>query len=704
MLHKYLKKGNTIVPYKTLPLNLHGACIFNGGIYNEIEKGYVCNTPAILRRIELIHMHGEKAINGAVGNKSDRPKSVPLITKSTKGFDYNPDQMGIISKLTSVSNNLLINDSTLASLSIIVNAFPGTGKTTTMTALLETLAIAFPDLAILVSSHTNNSVNELVSRMTKHYDNVNSSTLAKIAYSAVSKKMGSAWKRSFSKEDSFKSLSEMFERESNLKRDPNENKIYYVMLYNNIQVKKSKKGNLYVDGMYYKLYKKIIELYQGYNLGFDGVKVTYPFQEAYSIVMTHKDAIFKGFKIFSSDEETDEDLSEMFGELSSNSNDIDYNAIVEESLKILRLTDQFHRTVYKHYKPHPKTGVVSPWILFSVSEYCRAALINNWIETDYKFILFDEYQDCNMAQHQFVEKMLAVSGAGSVFIGNFEQTIFNYSGANSAWGMRKLWDNPNFSRFALTYNNRSSINVIYDFVPVHNLKLHEDVKCTKSTTLIKYESKLEFENVLDVAQNGDAILVQYNIDVFKIVLSLMERGKLVHIKNGKFFSNFKDIIDAIKISQQRKVKDVREYFIKKLDALVPTDKNYDKDVIKYTTFLKMIAQFVNAFSLREEDSLTKLSQYIDSKLVDSEEKGITVATIHTTKGCEYNNVFIANINNFNVTCEIPTIAFDEKCKKFVALSRAKVLNYFFEFDGEIKLQTMLDSLDGVTDNIKLKAA
>ena len=128
---------------------------------------------------------------------------------------------------------------------------------------------------------------------------------------------------------------------------------------------------------------------------------------------------------------------------------------------------------------------------------------------------------------------MATNNATGIFIGDINQTIFGYSGAFMGYGFKRLIQSDKFSKFNLIYNNRSSNNVILDYVHLHNLKYGIDIIPTKNI-VFNYDRNVEFDNIFKIIKNNDAILCHTNKDVYKIAVTAISNGFYVYVKNKKF--------------------------------------------------------------------------------------------------------------------------------------------------------------------------
>lgn len=671
-----------IVPLDRIDKEFFDLCRSIPGIdyHSYNPKGFKFKNEEARKRLELILSHGASAINGVTSTKGQRPTRINKITTTKTGKPFDADQMKVVDFVYNIICEVLRtgDDSLISKIFIAIDAYPGTGKTTLLVALAEMLAEAFPDLPILMVSFTNTAVNEFAERMGK-FTNVTVSTIHKMAYDAVKQYFGNTWRTSVVP-NSTSSFKEMLNSQSSQYGDNNENKVKHVMRLNNFYVKTSPNGKWkYVERNPLKLYTGIVELLQGYDCAVTDQ------QEAIKIIKRHKRSLFK-YYVPNVEEDSD------------GGDDINYENVSFVALQILKLCDN-------HYKiDYPDFNNVFQKVLWSTHEYCRVAtkIIPEALKLNqFKIILLDEYQDSNISQHNFVKKLRSQCNAGVIAIGNIVQAIYAYSGCLNGYALKEFYNHPTSNKFKLTFNKRSTVNVIKEWAAVKGLKYGIDIKGVHGEIDIpnpNYQN-VSFEQVLEKANDGDAILLHYNKDVFIASLALIEAGKFISLKNSKFFDNFKGLIEPIQESKQPIIKDIKTYYINKIAEYVSWGEEKYADKIKECqTALAAIMSFLKVVNLPDTVSTTKLFDYLDTRIRPN---GITVCTVHTFKGCECFNAYCDKVNNFNLDDEDPVFAEDEGNKKLVMLSRAKNLNYLFDIDKKVKLDKAIIEVENHVTSLEI---
>lgn len=686
--NKYNK--DVAVPTVRLEKEHFNACVGIPGIkyHGYAPKGFLYTSEAALQRLALVLEHGIDAANGIIAKKDSRPSHIDVPKITANGDPLDSDQQAVVNHVYKILTKILKsgNDSLLKDIFVAIDAYPGTGKTTLLVVIAKMLATALPDIPILMVSFTNTAVNEFADRM-ENFPNVHISTIHKIAYDCVKKYFGNSWRVSASVNETT-SLQNMLNSEQSVK-DHNERKLNYVMKFNNLHTYVSKKyKTTFVKQKYLNLYTNIVTLFQGYDI------TNTDYKRAMEIILLHKDSLFT---YFVPDKSEDDDYDSM--EVTEDGA-INYSHFASTALDILKLSDEFYKTKYPSFNNEyaPKE-----WVLWRTSEYCRVAtkIIPEALTLNqYKIILLDEYQDSNISQHNFVKRLQSLCDSGIIAIGNFVQAIYTYSGCLNGSSLKDLYNDPKSAKFTLTHNKRSSLNVVEDWCSVLGLTPGKDIICTKpkiNTSLIR--QNVEYDEVIELAGEKDAILLHINKDVFAVSLALIEKGKYISLKNTKFYDNFRDLVKPIQESKKNKVGDIKKYYEDQIEEYTSWGaEKYENKIAECERTLTLITKFLKTIKLSDNDSVTKLFAYIDSCIRPD---GITVSTVHTSKGCEYNNVFCDSINRFNLSHQEPIFAEDEKCKKLVMLSRAKYLNYYFDLNKKVILSEAIQKSKEIEVDIEI---
>jgi exodeoxyribonuclease V beta subunit len=178
----------------------------------------------------------------------------------------------------------------------------------------------------------------------------------------------------------------------------------------------------------------------------------------------------------------------------------------------------------------------------------------------------------------------------------------------------------------------------------------------KESAFEKVFEKIEFLNSKGVKDKDIAVLVYTNDDILNLAEFLENRGKkVVTAKNAEVRSqpSAKAIISLMKYLHNKELK------IEKLNFLSLIGKKWSDEEfnVKINRPVKMIKEIMDKYDLTDEASLKLLyySQKYDTledfvsdidnykeELPYKEFNGITIITIHKSKGLEFNNVIVVD--------------------------------------------------------------
>ena len=295
------------------------------------------------------------------------------------------------------------------------------------------------------------------------------------------------------------------------------------------------------------------------------------------------------------------------------------------------------------------------------------------LDSKINHILIDEFQDTSITQWEIFEPLVdeIKSGIGRkdfrsfFYVGDTKQAIYRFRG-----GQKELFDEvaKKYKPFGLEVekletNYRSARNIV-EFVN-EKFSLNEKAKnqeegyvevdeITKENAFEKVYEKIKFLNENGVKDKDIAILVYKNEDILDLSEFLRACGKkVVSAKKAKVISqkSAKAIISLMKYLNNPKLK------IEKLNFLSLIGKKWEEEIIniKIDRPVLMIKEIIDKFDLLDEASLKllyhsrkydtlfdfvrEINSY-DEELPFSEFDGITIMTIHKSKGLEFDNVIV----------------------------------------------------------------
>ena len=296
------------------------------------------------------------------------------------------------------------------------------------------------------------------------------------------------------------------------------------------------------------------------------------------------------------------------------------------------------------------------------------------LDSKINHILIDEFQDTSVTQWEIFEPIVTeiASGFGRkeersfFYVGDVKQSIYRFRGGKKELfsEVAKKYEPFGLEMEKLKVNYRSAKNIV-DFVNT-KFGLKEEVhreddgyvevdEMTKEEAFEKIYEKILFLNENGVKEEDIAILVYKNDDILEIGEFLESKGKrIVTAKKAKVISqrSVKAIISLMKYLEDNSRQ------IERLNFLSLTGKKWGEKVeIKINRPLKMIKEIMDKYDLVDEASLKLLyhSRKYDTlfdfvrdidnfneELPLKEFEGVTIMTIHKSKGLEFKNVIVVD--------------------------------------------------------------
>ncbi len=296
------------------------------------------------------------------------------------------------------------------------------------------------------------------------------------------------------------------------------------------------------------------------------------------------------------------------------------------------------------------------------------------LDSKINHILIDEFQDTSITQWEIFEPIVSeiASGIGRAdfrsffYVGDTKQSIYRFRG-----GKKELFDEvaKKYEPFGLEMeelkvNFRSAKNIVefvnekfnLNEIPNRDEEGYVEVdEITKDEAFEKIYEKIEFLNKNGVADNDIAILVYKNDDILNIGEFLENKGKkVITAKKAQVLSqrSAKAIVSLMKYLENN------ENQIELLNFLSLIGKKWGEKIeIKIDRPVKMIKEIMDKYELSDEASLKLLyhSKKYDTlfdfvrdidnyseELPLKEFEGITVMTIHKSKGLEFKNVIVVD--------------------------------------------------------------
>lgn len=345
-----------------------------------------------------------------------------------------------------------------------------------------------------------------------------------------------------------------------------------------------------------------------------------------------------------------------------------------------------------------------------LSDYNQQLDTNNYLDYDdlidktislnkkyiptFDLILVDEFQDTNARQFDLINHI--ASNDNVAVIGDPNQSIYSFRGSNTEIFTNFKHQFPQFKEVVFDINYRSSkliVNLANDLFPNYKLNAasheHGDLKVVNTPTRLseaKYIFNIINEKVggIDLLKASDYSANNFNCHFkdFAIIYRKHIDGKLI-----------RKILDeeGIPLQQLGQESLFNTLNAQKMISALSNLKPRSKPLISYQRTVKDLGYEVQEiFELCERFADKHLSDLLDyvrriSELGYWDYLGdkVTLCTIHSSKGLEFNYVFIAQFNAHN----FPQKGSDENEEKrlfYVAITRAKQGLYLFSCGKQSK--------------------
>lgn len=296
------------------------------------------------------------------------------------------------------------------------------------------------------------------------------------------------------------------------------------------------------------------------------------------------------------------------------------------------------------------------------------------IPTSPVHLMIDECQDLNKAQHALINKILTQGSVKKwIAVGDRNQSIYGFAGAHSgSFDLFLEKDNVVELPLDICYRCPSKIiesaNEVYDVM--EGFKTDEGIIEDKT-----------FEDI-DTIPDGALIICRNTQPLVRMFFELISRDRKVFLKGEDIMGELEKFLfkymhlsfnDALYAMDERS---------RKLLWISDNSKN-PLDIHKYNTFQDNLANF-RIIASHFEDRLETVSQlvsFLKTLFVEDGKPGVTLCTIHKSKGLEADVVYILEEslipNPMAKTSEMKT---QEWNLKYVARTRAKEALYFLTIE------------------------
>ena len=331
----------------------------------------------------------------------------------------------------------------------------------------------------------------------------------------------------------------------------------------------------------------------------------------------------------------------------------------------------------------------------------RPDILKKWQEK-FRYILIDEFQDINQVQYDVI-RMLAAPENNLFVVGDDDQSIYGFRGADSRLMFQFQKDFPDAKQLLLDVNYRSSKNIVKNSLKVianNEVRFDKKIRAWKESgeTLHVQEVKDPVEEASYVVEQIKkqmetgilaeeiAVLFRVHTDARAVVEALIDEKipfqMREHLPN--LYNHFiaKDIMAYFRLAMgQRERKGFLQVMKKKI--------GYDEFLREYATTKNMKAADLREV-LSEIEEAAKPFQTMEEWFVHVEEytealkkkeqqkeqnqEGVRLMTLHASKGLEFHTVFLIEANEGRIPyqkAEKEQNVEEERRLFYVGMTRAK---------------------------------
>lgn len=272
----------------------------------------------------------------------------------------------------------------------------------------------------------------------------------------------------------------------------------------------------------------------------------------------------------------------------------------------------------------------------------------------YNVVMLDECQDISPLQFEVV-KMCKTPRGRLIAVGDEKQSIYSFMGSNLD-SLQAIKNAPNTVTLPLSMTYRCAQDIVAEAC-----KVFPDGIVAAPGAVKGFVGDGTFKD----AQEGDFILCRNNAPLVDAFITLLRQGKKCTILGKEFGDELVLLIDSVE--DVWGLEQVLENMISKLQkkgVKSPTKcEAYDKLNEKVNVLLSLYEYFGDLETVRSR---------IYDIFVENASRGITLSTIHKSKGLESDNIYFLEpelLPSKYATTELALYA--ERCLKFVAITRAR---------------------------------
>lgn len=272
----------------------------------------------------------------------------------------------------------------------------------------------------------------------------------------------------------------------------------------------------------------------------------------------------------------------------------------------------------------------------------------------YNVVMLDECQDISPLQFEVVKRCKTPRGR-LIAVGDEKQSIYSFMGSNLD-SLHAIKNSPNTIELPLSMTYRCAVNIVDEARKV----FPDGIEAAPGAVL----GSVDCGSFRD-AKDGDFILCRNNAPLMETFIELLKLGKRCAIMGKDYGDELVYLIDSIKDiwGLEAKLEKLSESLAKKGVKMPTKVPAYAQLEEKVHVLLTLYEYFGDLGVVRNR---------IYDIFTDTQSKGVTLSTIHKSKGLEADNVYFLQPDLLPSKYAVAELAlYAEKCLKFVAITRSR---------------------------------
>lgn len=305
----------------------------------------------------------------------------------------------------------------------------------------------------------------------------------------------------------------------------------------------------------------------------------------------------------------------------------------------------------------------------------------------YDYVFVDEAQDLSAAQLATVLKCQKIN-TRYVFVGDPNQAIYGFSGSDVE-SFEKIKNLPNMKLMPLSISYRCGKNIV---------KLAQNIVPSIQYEESNIDGEVKYDADLSKIKDGDMIICRNNAPLMDIYYNLLRQGKKCYVKgrgidedeNG-FGNNLIRLIESTNIEPLNISLQEDGVFMRLCTKLAQlrdrmmAEYDIDEDIALGAIPCTNLIDKINTLKIIGENfnTASELKEEIKKIFNNKTEEGISLSTVHKSKGLEADNVYIAFPSLMpSKTATKKWEITQEYNLKYVAITRAKKTLGFIKEDKD----------------------